>query len=69
MGINSTWHAHEFASVIPHTQYGLRAYKIVITQHDPSPEGHEEQQETLIIIIGAIGVLSHGIHKTLCNAM
>ena len=33
---------HEFTSAIPHTQYGLHAYKKLITQHDPSPEGHEE---------------------------
>ena len=72
MGINSIWqkpHAqniHEFASVIPHTQYGLHAYKKLITQHDPSPEGHEEQQETLIIIIwgkrGAIPHTLYGLH-------
>ena len=41
-----------------HTQD--RGTIIKITQHDPSPEGHEEQQETLIIIIrGNRGAIPH----------
>ena len=41
-----------------HTQD--RGTTIKITQHDPSPEGHEEQQETLIIIIrGNRGAIPH----------